>query len=159
MSLQNENVLFVQSRNARFHGWPGGPMETERITLCQRERDRMRVLHEVKQGHLTQREAGKRLRLSDRQVRRLLLRIGKYGDQGVIHGLRGRPSNHKLPASFERQVLVRVEQRYADFGPTLASEHLAKDGPRAPSSRQGCGPTRIGWGIVAGSDLRSGAGV
>ena len=23
MSAQNENVLFVQSRNVRFHGWPG----------------------------------------------------------------------------------------------------------------------------------------
>jgi hypothetical protein len=32
-------------------------METERIALSQRERDRMRVLHEVQQGHLTQREA------------------------------------------------------------------------------------------------------
>jgi len=99
-------------------------METERITLSQREREGMRVLHEVKQGHLTQRETGRRLRLSDRQVRLLLLRIGKYGDQAVIHGLRGRPSNRKLPASFERKVLVRVGQRYADLGPTLASEHL-----------------------------------
>jgi len=26
-----------------------GPMETERITLSQRERDRMKVLHEVQQ--------------------------------------------------------------------------------------------------------------
>ncbi len=92
-------------------------METERITLNQRERDRMRVLHEVMQGHLTQREAGRRLRLTDRQVRRLLLRIGTYGDQAVIHGLRGRPSNRKFAVSFERKVLVRVGQRYADFGP------------------------------------------
>jgi hypothetical protein len=99
-------------------------MEKERITLSQRERDRMRVLHEVKQGHLTQREAGRRLRLSDRQVRRLLLHIGKYGDQAVIHGLRGRRSNRKLPASFERKVLVRMGQWYAEFGPTLASEYL-----------------------------------
>ena len=45
-------------------------METERMTLSQRERDRMRVLHEVQQEHLTQREAAKRLQLSDRQVRR-----------------------------------------------------------------------------------------
>ena len=67
-------------------------METERITLSQRERDRMRVLHEVKQGHLTQREAGKRLGLSDRQVRRLLLRLVKHGDQAMIHGLRWRGS-------------------------------------------------------------------
>lgn len=109
-------------------------METERITLSQRERERIRVLHEVKQGHLTQREAGRRLRLSDRQVRRLLLRIGKYGDQAVIHALRGRPSNRKFPASFERKVLVRVGQRYADFGPTLAAEHLAKEG--LPVSRE-----------------------
>jgi hypothetical protein len=57
VSPQNENVRFVQSRNVRFHGMAGGPMETERITLSQRERDRMRVLHEVKQGHLTHREA------------------------------------------------------------------------------------------------------
>jgi hypothetical protein len=107
-------------------------METERITLSQRER--MRMLHEVKQRHLTQREAGRRLRLSDRQVRRLLLRIRKHGDQAVIHVLRGRPSNRKLPASFERKVLVRVGQRYADFGPTLAAEHLAKEG--LPVSRE-----------------------
>jgi hypothetical protein len=32
-------------------------METERKALSQRERDRMRVLHEMKQGHLTQMEA------------------------------------------------------------------------------------------------------
>ena len=76
-------------------------METERVTLSQRERERMRVLHEAEQGYLTQREAGRRLRLSDRQVRRLLLRMRKYGDQAVIHALRGRPSNRKFPASFE----------------------------------------------------------
>jgi len=46
----------------------------------------------------------------------------------VMHGLRGRPSNRKFAVSFERQVLARVGQRYADFGPTLAAEHLAKEG-------------------------------
>ena len=29
-------------------------METERITLSQRERDRLKVLHEVQQKHLSQ---------------------------------------------------------------------------------------------------------
>jgi len=53
----------------------GGPMETEGIALSQRERDRLRVLHEVEQGHLTQIAAAGRVKLSDRQVRRLLLRI------------------------------------------------------------------------------------
>src|SRR5258707_15812372 len=47
-------------------------METERIALSQRERDRLRVLHEVEQGHLAQIEAARRMKLTDRQVRRLL---------------------------------------------------------------------------------------
>ena len=68
-------------------------MEMEGMTLSQRERDRMRVLHEAQQEHLTQGEAAKRLQLSDRQVRRLLRRMRKKGDQAVIHGLRARPSN------------------------------------------------------------------
>src|ERR1700686_3123707 len=105
-----------------------GPMETERITLSQRERDRLKVLHEVQEKHLSQVAAAERLKITDRQVRRMLLRIREHGDGALVHGLRGRPSNRKLGAGFERKVLARVGQRYADFGPTLAAEHLAKDG-------------------------------
>ena len=47
-------------------------METERITLSQRERDRLRVLHEVQQRHVTQVAAAARLKVTDRQVRRML---------------------------------------------------------------------------------------
>ncbi len=103
-------------------------METERIALSQRERDRLRVLHEVSQKQITQIEAAKRLKISDRQVRRLLFRLGEQGDRAVVHGLRGRPSNRKLAGWFEQKILARIRQRYADFGPTLAAEHLAKDG-------------------------------
>jgi hypothetical protein len=45
----------------------------------------------------------------------------------VVHGLRGRASNRKLALSFEQKIMARVRQRYADFGPTLAAEHLAKE--------------------------------
>ena len=58
-------------------------MEQERINLSsQRERDRLRVLHELEQGHLPQREAARRLRLSDRQMRRLQTRWRQEGDGG-----------------------------------------------------------------------------
>src|SRR5207245_443264 len=103
-------------------------METERMALSQRERDRLKVLHEVKQKHLTQVAAAKRLKVTDRQVRRMLLRIRERGDGALVHGLRGQPSNRKLAARFERKILERLRQRYADFGPTLAAEHLAKEG-------------------------------
>src|SRR6266850_1649239 len=103
-------------------------METERIALSQRERDRLRVLHEVKQKQITQIEAARRLQISDRHIRRLLFRLGEHGDRAMIHGLRGRPSNRRLAARSELKILRRVRQRYADFGPTLAAEHLAQEG-------------------------------
>jgi transposase len=103
-------------------------METERITLSHRERDRLEVLHEVKQKHLSQVAAAVRLKVSDRQVRRMLLRIRERGDGAVVHGLRGRPSNRRLGARLEQKILARLRQRYADFGPTLAAEHLTQEG-------------------------------
>jgi transposase len=105
-------------------------METERIAMSQRERDRLRVLHEVKQKHLTQVEAARQLKVTDRHVRRMLIRIGERGDGGIVQQLRGRPSNRKLAAPLEQKILARIRHRYADFGPTLAAEHLAQDGLR-----------------------------
>jgi transposase len=104
------------------------PMETERIALSQEERDRLHVLRELEQGRLKQVAAAQRMKLSDRQVRRLLRRWRAEGDRAVIHRLRGRPSNRKFEGCFQRMVLARVGQRYADFGPTLAAEHLAQEG-------------------------------
>ena len=103
-------------------------METERIALSQRERDRLNVLHEVRQKHLTQVEAAARLKVTDRQVRRMLLRLRESGDRSLVHGLRGRPSNRKFSTRLEQKILARLRQRYADFGPTLAAEHLAQEG-------------------------------
>ena len=57
-------------------------METERITLSQRERDRLKVLHQVQQ-HLTQLEAASRLKVSDCQVRRMPLRMREHGDAAL----------------------------------------------------------------------------
>ena len=109
-------------------------METERMALSQRERDRLGVLHEIRQKQITQREAARRLKISDRHIRRLLVGLRKLGDRAVLHGLRGRPSNRRLAARLELKILRRVRQRYADFGPTLAAEHLAQEG--LPVSRE-----------------------
>jgi hypothetical protein len=109
-------------------------METERIALSQRERDRLRVLHEIKRKQITQIEAARRLKISDRHIRRLLVGVRKLGDRAVLHGLRGRPSNRRLATGLELKILRRVRQRYADFGPTLAAEHLAQEG--LPVSRE-----------------------
>ena len=65
--------------------------------------------------------------VSERWVRKLLKRLKKDGDGVVVHGLRGKPSNRKLPEETQRQVLAILKQpEWHDFGPTFAAEQLAK---------------------------------
>lgn len=104
-------------------------MGPERIELSPRERDRLKVLHEVEEGHLMQVEAAQRLHLTDRHVRRLLERVRAQGDRGVVHRLRERPSNRKIPAAIaERALRLLRRPCYTGFGPTLAAEHLERAG-------------------------------
>jgi hypothetical protein len=98
--------------------------------LSTRERERLKVLHEAEEGHLKQIEPAWRLRLNDRQVRRLQVRLGREGDRGIVHRLRGGRS-HKIPEVLKQRALCELRRAcYAGFGPTLASEHLAQRGVR-----------------------------
>lgn len=101
--------------------------EQEMLVLSTKERDRLKVLHEVKGGHLTQRAAARQLAISARWVRKLLVRIEQEGDRGVMHRLRGQKSKRRLPERLRRQVLKLVQTKYGDFGPTLACEYLARE--------------------------------
>jgi transposase len=99
----------------------------EMLAMSTKDRDRLKVLHEVKQGHLTQRAAAGQLGVTDRWVRKLLVRVKQEGDGGIVHRLRGRESNRRLPKSLRAQVLKLVKTKYGDFGPTLACEYLAQE--------------------------------
>jgi transposase len=99
----------------------------ERIAMSQEERDALEWLKRVEAGSVSQREAAQRMGVSDRWVRTLLQRMKERGDGVVVHGLRGRPSNRKLPAETQRQALMILKQpEWHDFGPTFAAEQLAK---------------------------------
>ena len=49
------------------------------------------------------------------------------GDGGLVHGLRGRPSNRKAEESSRSAVLKLYRAKYAGWGPTLACEYLARE--------------------------------
>jgi hypothetical protein len=100
----------------------------DRIEMSQRERDRLKVLQSVRDRQRTQVEAARLLRLSVRQVRRLLRRLEGEGDTALVHGLRGKPSNRRLDPKLRQKALRLYRQRFADFGPTFASEKLAELG-------------------------------
>jgi DNA-binding Lrp family transcriptional regulator len=53
--------------------------EQELLLLRQDERDRLKVLHEVEQGHLTQAAAAEQLGISERWVREMVRRVRKDG--------------------------------------------------------------------------------
>jgi len=103
-------------------------MQEERIELSQRERDKLKILHELKRRQIRQSEAAERLCLSTRHVRRLYARLKKEGDRAVVHRLRGIASNRKISAGKEQKGIALLKSRYGDFGPTLASEHLVQEG-------------------------------
>ena len=94
--------------------------------LSTKERDRLKMLHEVAKDQLTQRGGAAQSRISDRWVRELLKRVKEKGDRGIVHGLRGRASNRRLAESVRTKALKLVQAKYRDFGPTLACEYLAK---------------------------------
>ena len=94
--------------------------------MTQADRDRLIALKKAKQKLITQREAAADLGLGVRQVRRLLQALEKQGDQAVLHGLRGRPSNRKIDPCIEQQAIkILSAPVYQGFGPTLAAEYLA----------------------------------
>ena len=84
--------------------------------------DRLIILQQVKDRILTQEEAGKRLGITTRQIRRLLVRIHKEGLPGVKSKHKG--GNRLFAPEFKVQILKTVSERYQGFGPTLASEKL-----------------------------------
>jgi len=85
-------------------------METERIELSARERERLKVLQQLKEGHLKQVEAARRLRLSDCQVRRSQERLRSHGDRGIVHRLRGRGPNRKIPDALRQRAVRELRQ-------------------------------------------------
>lgn len=94
--------------------------------MTQTDRDRLVALKKAKDKKMTQRQAAEELQISERQVRRLLAKLRKVGDKAVVHGLRGR-SNRRIEESKKQKVLkILGEDVYKGFGPTLASEYLAK---------------------------------
>ena len=94
------------------------------IVMSMREVKRLKAVGSAIERHITQKTAAWMIGLSERQVRRMVKVIREQGNKGIIHGLRGQPSNRRLPEAMRARVLACYQERYPDFGPTLATEKL-----------------------------------
>src|ERR1035441_3249159 len=101
----------------------------ETLTMSRKERQRMTIMAGVKSKELTQVQAAELMGLGYRQAKRIWRRDQDEGDAGLIHRLRGQAGLRRKGTAVRAQVLARyAEERYADFGPTLLAEELAKEG-------------------------------
>jgi hypothetical protein len=100
--------------------------------MNQADRDRLVTLKKAKKKLITQKDAAAELGITERQIRRLLHALKKRGDRAVIHALRGEPSNRKITGEVRQQAVTILSQDvYRGFRPTLAAEHLARQGIEA----------------------------
>jgi transposase len=82
------------------------------------------TLMRVERDELCVTDAAALLGLKRRQVYRLVDRLREDGAEGLISRKRSRPGNRRHSDGLRDRIIAIVRERYADFGPTLAREHL-----------------------------------
>jgi len=97
------------------------------ITMTPRELSRYGVIKRLLKKEINGTEASKQIGVSVRQVRNLKTKVSKYGVRGVIHGLRGKRGNKRMPDEKTEKMERIVKDKYYDFGPTFAAEKLEEN--------------------------------
>jgi len=97
------------------------------LTMSEGEQRRVELLQLWERGELGVAELCVQMEIGERQVYRVTARYRQGGIAGVVHGLRGRASNHAFDGSLKKKVGRLYEKNYRDYGPTLLSEVLLKN--------------------------------
>lgn len=71
-----------------------------------------RLIEDVLKKIKSQEEVSEELELSVRQVRRLVRKAKMEGVKGLVHGLKGKPGNRRMPEEIKNQVLKIWESKY-----------------------------------------------
>lgn len=103
--------------------------------LTVQEKERVTILTAAIEGKITNGQAATQLRLSVRQVQRAKAAIKQRGKTGVIHQLKGKPSNHQIHDETKQKALTLIKKHYADFKPAFATEKLQERHAIAISSQ------------------------
>lgn len=97
---------------------------TQTLDISYREMERAKIITRIEHKSLTVVEAAEALDLSERQMYRILKRYRAHGDAGLVHRLRGRPSNKARPNEQRKKALRLYHEQFDDYGPTLFVEKL-----------------------------------
>jgi transposase len=96
------------------------------LEMSAKELSRLEVMQRVSKKQMSQKEAGRILDLSTRQIKRLLRAYRAQGAAGLVSKHRGRKANNRLSEEVKQCALDLLKTKYKGFGPTLAHEKLAE---------------------------------
>jgi transposase len=96
------------------------------LEMSAKEMSRLEVMQRLSRKQLSQKEAGRILDLSSRQIKRLLRAYRAKGAAGLVSKHRGRKGNNRLPEEVQKRALNLLKTKYKGFGPTLAHEKLVE---------------------------------
>ena len=96
------------------------------VTMTDKELYRLGIIQRVFDRALLQRDAADILKLSVRQVQRLVRLYRTDGATAFASSRRGRPANNRIDEETRCKALDLIRCHYSDFGPTLATEKLAE---------------------------------
>jgi transposase len=101
-------------------------MTKESLTLSHQELNRLSLVESIIAKRITQHQAAIQLRLSTRQVKRLVRAYRLSGAAGLQSKHRGRQPNNAISQSIRQQALALIKQHYDDFSPTFAHQKLTE---------------------------------
>lgn len=96
----------------------------DNITMNKKERDQLFVFKKLKIKEITQDVAAKMLGFTTRWIRKKMKRFLKFGDIGLVHKSRGKPSKKSMPNEYKTMIIQLLETEFKGFGPTFATEKL-----------------------------------
>lgn len=97
------------------------------LPMSLKQLNHLDVLRRAERSEITQCKAAAMLAVTDRTIRRQLVRLQTEGPGFLQHGLKDRPSHNKIPEIEKRKIEQLLRARYADFGPTFAAEKLREE--------------------------------
>jgi len=94
------------------------------IIMSLKERDQAKIFDRLKRREVTQKIASDMLKISERWLRTKYKRFLKYGDEGLVHRNRGKPSKRRLCKEIEDELTFLLKGKLQGAGPTFIVEKL-----------------------------------
>ena len=99
-------------------------MSEWKLTVSQRQLQRIHVVRLTVEGRETVGRAAELLGISPRHVKRLRRKMKEHGEEGLLHGNRGKTPWNKTVSAKIQQVLALVRQRYEGLNDSHLTEKL-----------------------------------